>query len=349
MGMAGTASAGFDAPSNSEETVSHESAHPSATGSTSASDAVADHVFNTAPAVKQFPLDERVVYEVPISTDAPTTLLFPSAPTALESAGISANPAQPAPVLLSHVPGRYYFSVRAMRPDARATLNVVHKNRAYIIRFKALPAPFGTVTFYEDNLAGRSPALTQRATPEALLALLDRAKSYRLLREQHPEIVQPIEHRVPSRNNVTHYRDFTATVEEVFRFEPEDTLVFRIRLQNTSAAEIAYRPRSLAARVGQRVYPASIADASGLIPPRSESIAYFAITSTPSGARAHLSVKNNFTILVPRIASRSVAPRGQSNVSSTPVEPTATSAQPHEIRIPSESVTPTQPPGTSHQ
>jgi hypothetical protein len=249
-------------------------------------------------------------------------------------------------VLLSHVPGRYYFSVRAMRPDARATLNVVHKNRAYIIRFKTSPAPFGTVTFYEDNLAGRSPALTQRATPEALLALLDRAKSYRLLREQYPEIVQQIKHRVPSENNVTRYRDFSVTVEKVFRFEPEDTLVFRIRLQNTSAAEIAYRPRSLAARVGQRVYPASIADASGLIPPRSESIAYFAITGTPSGARAHLSVKNDFTILVPRMASRGVASRGQSNTSPVLVEPTAPAASPHPV--PSQaSGTPVSPPSST--
>ena len=28
------------------------------------------------PAVKQFPLDERMVYEIPISLDAPTTLMF---------------------------------------------------------------------------------------------------------------------------------------------------------------------------------------------------------------------------------------------------------------------------------
>jgi hypothetical protein len=60
------------------------------------------------PVVKQLPLDERIVYEIPISTDAPTTLMFPSAPSALEGANISNNPDAPAPVLMSHLPGRYY-------------------------------------------------------------------------------------------------------------------------------------------------------------------------------------------------------------------------------------------------
>ena len=34
--------------------------------------------------IKQFPLDARTVYEVPISRDAPTTLMFPSPITGLE-------------------------------------------------------------------------------------------------------------------------------------------------------------------------------------------------------------------------------------------------------------------------
>ena len=36
--------------------------------------------------IKQFPLDERTVYEIPIGRDVPTTLMFPSAITAIEGA-----------------------------------------------------------------------------------------------------------------------------------------------------------------------------------------------------------------------------------------------------------------------
>lgn len=51
--------------------------------------------------IKQFPLDERTVYEIPIGPDVPTTLMFPSALTAIEGANVSANPDTAAPVLLA--------------------------------------------------------------------------------------------------------------------------------------------------------------------------------------------------------------------------------------------------------
>lgn len=254
------------------------------------------------PVVKQFPLDERVVYEIPIGTDVPTTLMFPSAPSALESAGITSKPETPAAVLLSHTPGHHYLSVRALKPDAHATLNVIWKNRTYIIRFAASKTPFGSVTFYEDRLAGRSTTLAKRISPDVLLELLDRAKSYRLVHQQYPEAVQQIEHRAPTApENLTRYKDFSVTVEEIYRFDPEDTLVFKLRLENTGDTEVAYQPQSLAARIGSRVYPASVSDASGLIPPHATTTAYFAITGKPDGSRANLSVKNTINVIVPRV------------------------------------------------
>lgn len=260
-------------------------------------------------AVKQLPLDERIVYEIPISMNAPTTLMFPSSLSALEGANITITPENPAPVLLSHVPGRYYFSVRALTADAHATLNVIHQNRTYIIRFAVSENPYGSVTFYEDRIAGRSAALKKRASPEVLLGLLDRAKSYRLVNEQYPEAVQQIEHRAPG--TITRYRDFNVTIEEVYRFDPEDTLVFKIQLENTGTDEVFYQPQSIAVRVGNRVYQASIADASGIIPPQAVTTAFFAITGTPDGGRANLSIKNNFTVIVPRVIRdvRLLAPR----------------------------------------
>jgi hypothetical protein len=279
---------------------------------------------NAAPIVKQLPLDERIVYEIPIATDAPTTLMFPSAPSALEGANITNNPDNPAPVLLSHLPGRYYLSVRALKPDARATLNVIHQNRTYIVRFVAVNAanaangtdtkPYGSVTFYETRSGSRhgTGSTAKRPAPEMLLALLDRAKSYRLIQQQYPEAVQHIELRAPTApENVTPYRDFIVTLDEVYRFEAEDTLVFKITLTNLSDAEIAYQPQSLAVRVGNRLYPAAIADASGLIPPRAETTAFFAISGSPDGGRANLSLKNNFVVIVPRVTrdAQLIAPR----------------------------------------
>ena len=130
--------------------------------------------------IKQFPLDERTVYDIPISRNAPTTLMFPSAITAIEGANVSASPDTRAPVLLAYTPGRYFFSVRALESDAKAAVNVVWRNKTYVIRFATNAEPCGSVTFYEDELAGRSPALRRRVTPDVLLGLLDRAKGFRI-------------------------------------------------------------------------------------------------------------------------------------------------------------------------
>ena len=265
-----------------------------------------------APVVKQFPLDEHTVYDIPISTDAPTTVMFPSAPTALEGARITTQPDQPAPVLLSHTPGRYYFSVRALAPDATATLNVIHKQQTYILRFAASPEPYGSVTFFDEQREHVHNKQGGRAATETLLTVLDRAKSHRLVKSQRPDAVRHVEHRALATNNVTYYKDFTVTVEEVFRFDAEDTLVFKIRMSNSGDAEIAYQPKKMGVRIGNRVYPASVTDASGLIPPRAETIAYLAITGTPAGGQGNLSIKNDFKILVPlvkRTAPRAVTPR----------------------------------------
>jgi hypothetical protein len=254
---------------------------------------------HAAPVVRQFPLDERTVYEIPISAEAPTTLMFPSALTALEAANVSATPDTPAPVLLAYTPGRTFFSVRALEPNARAAVNVVWKNKTFVLRFAAGAQPYGSVTFYEDALAGRSPSLQHRVTPEVLLGLLDRAKSYALIRAQYPEAVQQIEYATPG--SVSYYRDYRVTVEEAFRFDPEDTLVFRLRFENTGKSEIIYQPQRLAVRVGGNVYYASLSDASGIVPPQATTFGYLAITGTPRGGRANLSLKNHFSVIVARV------------------------------------------------
>jgi hypothetical protein len=249
--------------------------------------------------IKQFPLDERTVYEVPISRELPTTLMFPSAITGLEGANVSANPDNPAPVLLAYTPGRYFFSVRALEPGARAGVNVIWKNKTYVIRFTAAEEPYASVTFYEDELAGRSASLQRRVTPDVLIGLLDRAKSFALIQTQYPEAVQQIERITPG--TVSHYKDFRVSIEEIFRFDPEDTLVFRLRIESTGDQEVIYQPQRLAVRVGQDVYYASISDASGIVPPKASTSAFFAVTGTPRGGRANLSVKNAFSIIVPRV------------------------------------------------
>ena len=52
-----------------------------------------------------------------------------------------------------------------------------------------------------------------------------------------------------------------------------------------SDTPLIYQPDSFALRAGNRLYPQSISDADGTVPPKGRSIVYFAITGTPDGGR----------------------------------------------------------------
>lgn len=244
-------------------------------------------------AIKQFPLDERTVYEIAIGRNAPTTIMFPGSITSISGANISNNAEEDAPILISHKEGRYFFTLRALKDKSHGAVNIVYKNKTYVLSLFECDEPMRSVTFYE---ASNRHNQSVQVRPETLLSILDKAKSYHFFCMQYPSAVQQIELDKPC--TTTLYKNYNVVIDEVFRFDPEDTLVFKVRLQNKSDQEIFYQPQSLAVRVAHNVYYASIADASGIMPPGSETTAYFAVTGKPGGGRANLSVKNTFSVIV---------------------------------------------------
>ena len=62
-----------------------------------------------------------------------------------------------------------------------------------------------------------------------MLALLDKAKAFPLLKMQHPEAVAQVEVRTfGDQPQVTDFNEYEIRIEEIFRFNPEDTLVFHV-------------------------------------------------------------------------------------------------------------------------
>jgi len=140
-------------------------------------------------------------------------------------------------------------------------------------------------------------------TPTQLLSLLDKAKAFPLLKKQHADAVANAEAKTfGDAPQVTDFDDYEIRIEEVFRFNTEDTLVFHVTLKNKSEKEIRYLPESFCIRVGNRLYYQSVSDAPGVLPPKSASTVYFAITGTPDGGRNELSLKNEFAVLVTRLS-----------------------------------------------
>jgi hypothetical protein len=249
-------------------------------------------------------LDENVSIVVPVATNRVTTISFPSAITAIDGAGVTVDGKTPGLFQLAHTKGSAFLSVRALLPKASANLNIRWNDRTYVfellesavpvlsLNMESLPTP-------EEAGVGRAPEVS----PLKLLALLDKAKAFPLLKAQQPETVADVGFTTyDGKPLVSDFNDYEIQIEETFRFNTEDTLVFRVAITNKFDAPLIYQPDSFALHVGNRFYPQSISDANGVVPAKGQSIVYFAITGTPDGGRNNLSLKNQFTVLVTRIS-----------------------------------------------
>ena len=185
----------------------------------------------------QKPLDEFVIYSLPIAfKSGNTTVLFPSAISALYAKSVAVQEQPNADFLISFTPGNYYFTVRALKPDAEDHLTVIYNRKAYVLHLSASDKPFYTVTFFQDATP-RGPA--RPIVPERLLSLLDKAKAYPLFEKDYPDALAGVLHAAPNATN--YYDKFRLLIRDVWRFEQEDTLVFRLELENNSDSTIYYK------------------------------------------------------------------------------------------------------------
>ena len=247
--------------------------------------------------IVQKPLDEFVIYKVPVACQSGnTTILFPSAISGLYAKSVAVQEQPNADFLLSFSAGNFYFTVRALRKDAEDHLTVIYNRKAYVLHLAASEEPFYSVTFFQG---GSTHAASRPVVPGRLLSLLDKAKAYLLFQKDHPDALTGVLHASPNATN--YYDNFKVVTRDVWRFEQEDTLVFRLELENASDSAIYYKPQDLAVRLEDRIYTQSVADASGVIPPKSTTPGFFAITGNGSGDRNNLAPDNKWNVLVVRV------------------------------------------------
>lgn len=250
-----------------------------------------------ATPIKDLPLDEQQVAVIPVTNARVTTVSFPGPIAALEGTGITTDGKQPAQFQLAHKPGAYFFSIRSLVKGAVTNLNVRWNERTYVLELQDSSAPLLAVNFHQ--ILHRSDPRSRAVTPNRLLGLLDTAEAYPALRDHHPEAVQGVDYaNYTAESRVMDYRDYEVRLEEAFRFDAADTLIFRVTLRNKTDRELHYSADGFSVRAGERVYSQSISDANGVMPAKSDSLAYFAITGTPSGGRNDLSLKNDFIVRI---------------------------------------------------
>ena len=253
--------------------------------------------------ITQKPLDEFVICNFPVAYQSGnTTILFPSAISGLYAKSVAVQEQVNANFVLSFTPRNFCFTVRALSKDAEDHLTIIYNRRAYVLRLTASDKPFYTVTFFQE---GKTRGAARPVVPERLLSLLDKAKAYPLFQKDHPDALAGVLHAVPNATN--YYDNFKVLVRDVWRFEEEDTLIFRIELENTSDQTIYYKPQDLPIRLEDRIFTQSLADASGVMPPKSRTPAFFAITGNGNGGRGNLAPDNKWNILVVRVEGQQPA------------------------------------------
>jgi hypothetical protein len=255
------------------------------------------HAENPKP-IKEFVLDDHTVFTIPVSGNRVTTISFPGPISAIDAVQVTVDGKNPAHFQIAHTKGSHFFSVRALTKKSTTNVNIRWNNKTYVLELVESDEPLYSVIFQFAPDQRDKPARVA-VTPARLLALLDKAKAYPLLKENHPESVTQVEHvNYAQKPRIMDYKTYEVQLDEVFRFNPEDTLVFRVLLRNKSQEALRYRPDGFVLRVGDRSYPQSISDAAGTIPPNGEAPAYFAITGTPNGGRNDISLKNEFTVVL---------------------------------------------------
>jgi hypothetical protein len=249
-------------------------------------------------------LDSNVSIVVPVATNRVTTISFPSAITAIDGAGVTVDGKTPGLFQLAHTKGTAFLSVRALFPKASANLNIRWNDQTYVFELVESDQPVLSLNLDappmpEEEGVGHAPEVS----PLKLLALLDKAKAFPLLKAQQPESVADVDFTTyDGKPLVSNFNDYEIQIEETFRFNAEDTLVFRLTITNKIDAPLIYQPDSFTLRAGDRLYPQSISDADGTVPPKGRSVVYFAVSGTPDGGRNELSLKNAFTVLVTRLS-----------------------------------------------
>jgi hypothetical protein len=265
-----------------------------------------------AGSIVQKPLDEFIIYDIPVaSKTGTTTVMFPSEISGLFAKSVAVQDQENAGFLISFTPGNFYFTIRALKKDAEDHLTVIFNRKAYVLHMTASEHPFYNVTFYQEERNGKEGRIN--VVPERLLSLMDKAKAYPLLLKAERDALAGVLHASPGITN--YYKDFNVRILDVWRFEEEDTLIFRLELVNETDQAIYYKPQDLAVRLDERIYTESLADASGVMPPKSVTPAFFAITGNGQGGRNHLAPDNKWNVLVVRAELRQTtkAPGGTSN------------------------------------
>src|SRR5258708_18902028 len=253
---------------------------------------------------------------VTVPPNVATTLLFPNPiggalGLGLVSGGNRENQAAlQGTVELEHPESSPLMVLHAVTPGAKVVMTVLLDGRLYVFNVEAGPDPDLAIPYVlTDPQVRRGAEVTEedvranrlRYDPELLVGYLRRAQDAELMKKSSPELYSDYSVRTA---NYTSESDWAiTTVQTIHRIEKQDIIVLQGTVQNKLSKPLIFDGRSTTVQLVQEVHPAKLTDVMQPIPARQTVPISVVLQGDWDGSRAHLSIENEFRIILPAPAS----------------------------------------------
>ena len=265
---------------------------------------------DTGP-VQRLTLDGDKPIEIAVGAKAATTLQFPRPVQGIFGYGLTEGNA-PGTYHYAHPAGSRLLALRNLLPGKETFVTVLlGEDDLFVLHLKPSDDPPVAVRLRdpvdEDALWRARPIDPEDVEARKLdhdtarlFNLLKLGKNERVFRAALPHLYKDVE---SCKVEFRHDDGAVATVvTELHRFPVEDVVFLSAQIENRTEEAQQFDPGSLQVMVGSRTYPVALVDSAAQIPAGGKIPLHVILRGGVEGERAHLSIKNEFRLIMPAYA-----------------------------------------------
>jgi hypothetical protein len=241
---------------------------------------------------------------IKVSTNGVTSLEFPYKIEAIDGYGFSQTPGPGDAFQISYTKGANYFSIRALKPGVTGNLTVVLDQKVYAIYFEESSNPSFVHIFSAANEGGLAaagqrevPQNDRIATPIQLTGLLDKTKSYGLLKSTSSPALDGI--RVVETGKKGKIEDQVETrIVRVLQDDALGAIALEVEISNRSPKEFFYDPQELQIKVNDKIYGPTMEDAPGIVQAGTSTSIFLLVNDASLAEQKDLAPSDDFDLLI---------------------------------------------------
>lgn len=261
--------------------------------------------------VERLTLDPHKPVEIAVGPKTATTLQFPRPVQGIFGYGLTDGNAE-GTYHYAHPDGSRLITLRNLMPGKETFVTILlGEGDLYVLHLKPSATPPVAVQLRErasneERQLARpvdpEEAKSRRLEPDTarLFNLLKLGKNERVFRAALPHLYRNAESRTAG------YRhddgEIATVVTSLHRFPDEDAVFLGGHIENKGQTGYQFDPGSVQVKVGSRTYPVALVDSAEEIPAGGKILIHVIIRGGVEGERAHLSIKNEFRLLMPAYA-----------------------------------------------